>query len=85
MEEPCLLILKGKDKDQTKAEIYTCQVGVSGTTSGSNSSLGLFYSVYLGPEIKILEETPYYGRERIFSSFFGTEARLQPFCSSHKA
>ena len=34
---------------------------VSGTTSGSNSSLGLFYSIYLGPEIKNLEETPYYG------------------------
>ena len=26
---------------------------------------GLFYSIYLGPEIKNLEETPYYGRERI--------------------
>ena len=32
-------------------------------TSGSDSSLGLFYSIYLGPEIKNLEETPYYGRE----------------------
>ena len=33
----------------------------SGTTSGSNSSLGSFYLIYLGPEIKNLEETPYYG------------------------
>ena len=40
----------------------------SGTTSGSNSSLGLFYSIYLGPEIKNLEEPPYYGWE-IFSLY----------------
>ena len=30
-------------------------------TSGSNYSLGLFYSIYLGPEI--IEDSPYYGRE----------------------
>ena len=53
---------------------------LSGTTSGSNSSFGLFYSIYLSPEIK---ETPYYGREEF--SLSGAEARLQPFCSSHKA
>ena len=47
---------------------------LSGTTLGSNSSLG---SLYLGPEIRI----PYYGRE---SSFIGAEARLRPFYSLHK-
>ena len=31
----------------------------SGTTLGSNSSLSLFYSICLGPEKKILEETPW--------------------------
>ena len=31
----------------------------SGTTSGSNSSFALLYSIYLGPEIENLEETPY--------------------------
>ena len=41
---------------------------LSVTTSGSNSSLGLFYSINLCPEIKNLEETPYYGQERIFFS-----------------
>ena len=57
----------------------------SGTTSGSNSIFSLFYSKYLGPEIKNLEKTPYYGRERIFFLLFLVEARLQPFCSSRKA
>ena len=38
-----------------------------------------------GPESKNLEETPYYGREKIFSLLYGAEARLQPFCSSRKA
>ena len=53
--------------------------------SGSNSIFSLFYSIYLGTEIKNLEETRYYGRERIFFLLFGAEARLQPFCSSPKA
>ena len=39
----------------------------SGTTSGSNSIFVLFHSIYLDPEIKNVEETPYYGRE----SFLG--------------
>ena len=51
-------------------------------TSGSNSIFTLFYSKNLGPEIKNLEKTPYYGRERIFFLLFLAEARLQPFCSS---
>ena len=44
--------------------------------------LGLFYSIYLGPETR---RTPNYGRERMFFSFFGAEVRLQLFYSSRKA
>ena len=39
----------------------------------------LFYSKYLGPEIKNVEKIPYYGRERIFSFFLGQKRGFSHF------
>ena len=45
--------MKGKSCYKNHVEINKELIHwFSGTTSSSNSSLGLFYSIYLGPEIK---------------------------------
>ena len=94
LEKPLLMAIAisgyHKAVQQNEKIIMTYQVGkiihwLSRTTSGSNSSVGLFYKIYLGPVIKNLVRHPTMAKKFFISfSFFGAEGRLRSFCSSIK-